>query len=119
MSLGRDRLASASGRPAVWWTAASAGAAGPASRGPGGVFSDVAPWLAILGLLVIVGGVVLLHLRRRLGRDESAPPTGFTLHELREMHARGELTDEEFERARTALLAGVRRSADESPADGV
>ena len=106
----------ASRQPGSRWFASSVLAAGPAS---GTGFSDVAIWLAVLGLLVIVGGVVLLHLRRRMGRDESAPPTGFTLHDLREMHARGELTDEEFQRARTALLAGVRRSADESPADGV
>ncbi len=99
---------------ATRWPAVSTAAAGPAS---GSIFSDVG--LAVLGLLVIVGGVVLLSLRRRLGRDEPSPATGFTLHELREMHARGELTDEEFQRARTALLAGVRRSADESPADGV
>ena len=106
----------ASRQPGSRWSASSVRAAGPAA---GTGFSDVAIWLAVLGLLVIVGGVVLLHLRRRMGRDESAPPTGFTLHDLREMHARGELTDEEFQRARTALLAGVRRSADESPADGV
>jgi len=66
---------------------------------------------------VIVGGVVLLRLRRGIREDSSDPTVGFTLHELRGMHARGELTDEEFARARDALVDGVRRSAERGAAE--
>ncbi len=97
--------------------AGAAGVAGPVAGSSGSpasagrAFSDLVPWLAILGLLVVVGGVVLLRLRRRIREDSRDVRVGFTLHELREMHARGELTDEEFTRARDALVEGVRRSA--------
>jgi hypothetical protein len=98
--------------------AAAATATGrPAGSGSGRAFSDLAPWLGILGLVVIVGGVVLLRLRRRIREDEGTPTVGFTLHDLREMHARGELTDEEFQRARDALVDGVRRAAERAPDD--
>ena len=97
---------------------ALATATAPRGGSPGSsAFSDLAPWLGILGLVAVVSGVVLLRLRRGVRGDDASPKVGFSLHDLREMHARGELTDEEFTRARDALVAGVRRSAERSSSE--
>ena len=79
-----------------------------AQDGQGDPFLEIAPWLAALVVLVIIGAVVITWLRRRLyprDRDASGNRSGFTLHELRELHRNGELSDEEFEHARSAMLA--------------
>ena len=87
-----------------------------AQDGQGDPFLEIAPWLAALIALVVVGAMVITWLRRRLypsDRDRSGSRSGFTLHELRALHRDGELSDEEFENARAAMLAefGVDASA--------
>ncbi len=81
---------------------------GAASR----LFSEVMPWLLLLMGLVIVGGVIIMLARRLLNDTSSSTQPGFTLHELRTLHTKGELTDEEFDRAREAMIA---RLADSGP----
>lgn len=77
------------------------------------------PWIALLFVLLIVGAVVL-HLTRQalLGGDEAeigTGPSGLTLQSLREMHDRGDLTDEEFEAAKKIVsrsaVQGIHPSA--------
>ena len=78
---------------------------GQASKG----LSDVWPWLAALAAFVIVGGIVLSVVRRQMmTKDEDVPGTGFTLHDLRQLHARGDLTDVEFKTAKAALIERIR-----------
>ncbi len=79
---------------------------GAASR----LFSDVMPWLLLFMGLVIVGGVIIMLARRVLNTTSSSTQPGFTLHDLRTLHTKGELTDEEFERAREAMIARVADS---------
>ncbi len=81
---------------------------GAASR----LFPEVMPWLLLFMGLVIVGGVIIMLARRLLNDTSSSVRPGFTLHELRTLHAKGELTDEEFDRAREAMIA---RLADSGP----
>ena len=90
---------------------------GAASR----LFSDVMPWLLLFMGLVIVGGVIIMLARRLLNTSSRTQP-GFTLHDLRTLHTKGELTDEEFERAREAMIArladsGPRETSDTKTAD--
>ncbi|MFK7960128.1 MAG: hypothetical protein AB8G96_06345 [Phycisphaerales bacterium] len=81
-------------------------------RSAGGLFSDVLPWVIGLVVIAVVGGVVIVRVRRALRDPEEAPGgVGFTLHDLRTMHARGEMTDVEFRAARDAMIAGVKDAA--------
>lgn len=93
-----------------------AAATGASSR----ALPELLPWLGGLVLATVVGGVILMRLRRGVRDGESgASGLGFTLHDLREMHARGELSDEEFQRARSAMVDRVRgRPEDDGTPDG-
>jgi hypothetical protein len=84
----------------------------------GELFPSLLPWLLALLGLVIVGGGVLLLVRRWLRSDEADGPAdvGFTLQDLRDMHRVGELSDEEFERAKSAMIEQVQRAAEERAA---
>lgn len=84
------------------------------------------PWLGLLVLLVIAGGVVIFYVRRMLNSNQSIDSPGFTLQSLRELHAAGELTDEEFEKAKAAMIGRVagpketpaeHAKADDQPSD--
>jgi len=65
-------------------------------------------------LLVVIGLVVR---KKFQADDEPAIRTSFTLSDLRQMHQQGQLTDEEFDRAKKALIARSRAAydADDGP----
>ena len=77
---------------------------------PGELASQVLPWLGFLVVVVLVGGVVIWLVRRSMGAASAAVEAGFTLQDLRDLHASGELSDEEFEGARAAMIGRLRRS---------
>lgn len=68
--------------------------------------SEVIPWLILFIGIVLVGGVLIFYVRKWMkgGGFDSSGSAGFTLQELRDMHARGELTDAEFHSARAAMI---------------
>jgi hypothetical protein len=70
------------------------------------------PWLAALLVVVAVGAAVIYVIRRSLGRQDSSRD-GFTLHDLRELHASGALSDEEFAKAKASVIGRV--TAEETP----
>lgn len=76
----------------------------------GTLFRDVAPWLVVIVVLV-VAGVVVIAMLRRLTRDldGGAAGTAFTLQELRDMRDAGQLTADEFDRARAEIIGRFRR----------
>jgi hypothetical protein len=79
----------------------------------GDLFSKVFPWLAVLIGAAIAGAIIIALVRRALRHPGDGDAGGFTLHDLRRMHGAGTLTDEEFARARDAMIAKVRgRSTD-------
>ena len=67
-------------------------------------------WLAVLMVAVVVGGVGIMLLRRKLRDGSSAgeADTGFSLSSLRELRDKGEITREEYERARAKVVAKTR-----------
>jgi len=77
--------------------------------------------LVLIGA-VAIGAFILAALRRRLfGEDPSGAGDGFIpLHDLRAMRQRGELSDEEYERLRAAMLGqwGVAGGAPLPAPDG-
>jgi hypothetical protein len=62
--------------------------------------------LILIGLL-FAGFYAISRLRRWLNEDDDAPSAkiGFTLGDLRELHRRGEMTTEEYEKAKNQMLA--------------
>lgn len=87
--------------------------------GSGGAIADILLWSGLL-----IGAFVLLvaiaaWIKRRLRAPTDADGAPFTLHELRTLHAKGSLSDEEFERAKAALLGSrigkARGSAGDTP----
>ncbi len=78
---------------------------------------DVLPllgWFGVTAAGALVGFYVALAIRRWAQRDE---PTGtFTFQDLRDMRARGEITEHEFQAMRTALLARMEiEDAEDAP----
>jgi len=70
-------------------------------------------WCGVL--LIAAAGLALAAwwLRRQLIADDDAEPLpmGFSLSDLRKMHERGELSDEEFEHAKRRMVAGPQSRA--------
>ena len=61
--------------------------------------------LAVLAIAVVITGIVL---HRRVTSDRSSdhnPSSSFDLHQLRQMHEDGQLTQAEYDRAVAALVA--------------
>ncbi len=80
-----------------------------AATSPGRLFGDLLPWLFLLAGLAVVGGIVILLVRRWLGADGDLPPAqGFTLQQLRELHASGCLDDAEFEKTKAQLIRTLK-----------
>ena len=70
-------------------------------------FARIAPVLGALVLIVVVGAVALL-LIKRWWRRESDAPAGFTLGDLRAMRDAGEISVAEYERAKEQMVRTVR-----------
>jgi len=84
----------------------------PLTLGQSGSMSSMIIWILVLIGVALAGGLVIFALRRRmLSQDEqaSAGPSGLLEH-LRGLHKSGELNDEEFARAREAVLRQVQES---------
>lgn len=77
----------------------------------GQLFVELLPWLIALIVLVIIGGVAMYATRRLMHASQRNSEDGFTLHSLRQLHAEGRLSDEEFAKARDAMIGAVRKDA--------
>ncbi len=69
--------------------------------------STIILWLLVLIILVLAGFYGVVMVRRWAHQDDTGPEAGggFTLSQLRELHRRGKITAEEFEKARSQMLA--------------
>ena len=71
--------------------------------------ASVVGWSLVVIVLVVAGFAAISWLRKWMKEDDvSEGGAGFGIGELRRMHARGELTDEEFERARGKMTASAK-----------
>ena len=68
------------------------------------LFKTVLPWLIVLLGVIIVGGAIIYVARRYVNAASGEASAGFTLHDLREMHRAGEISDEEFARAKSQMI---------------
>ncbi len=77
------------------------------------LFAETLPWIILLLAAIIAGGVIIFLARRYIHSGDDAASGGFTLHALREMHKAGEISDEEFTRAKAQMIG--RLAADKNP----
>jgi len=62
-------------------------------------------WIGVTLVLILVGAGVAVWFRRRYQDEAAGAATeSLSLHELRELHAQGGLSDEEFEALRDAAV---------------
>src|SRR5688572_9542288 len=87
------------------WIAAASG--DKSSR----LLADILPWLLVLVGVVLVGSAVIYVVRRSFKSGVTSSDAGFTLQDLRDLHAAGELTDEQFERAKAMMIGRLRSDA--------
>ncbi len=59
-------------------------------------------------LCIVILFAVATYLRRRIHEADEPSPAGFSLSDLRELHQAGQLSDEEFERARGKMVAAAQ-----------
>ena len=74
----------------------------------GGSFAELLPWLLLLVGIVVAGAVAISFIRRWMKDDGRPRQIGFTLSDLRQMHAEGRLSKEELEKAEQHLIKKVR-----------
>ncbi len=62
-------------------------------------------WAVAMIAFVVIGAVVVMVLRRScVGKDSRGSADPFSLHELRRLRDTGAVSEEEFQRARAAML---------------
>lgn len=67
-------------------------------------------WSGILVAVLLVGFVVIVLVRRMISESGMDQKEIFSLSDLRKLHAAGEMTDEEFEAAKAAVIGALRAS---------
>lgn len=69
----------------------------------------LAMWVSVLIIIAVAGFAVASLVRKRMNdamqETGVGSPTDFTLSDLRRMRAEGQITDEEFERAKGRIVA--------------
>ena len=75
--------------------------------------TDIAVGVFLLTLLLVGGFMAWMHFKKWL-KDEEEPSSeiGFTLGDLRRLHKSGQISDEEFEKARAQMIAATQRAAE-------
>ncbi len=77
--------------------------------------APVLGWSAALIVVVVIAALVLASVRRRALRKGQESATPLTLHDLRTLHARGEVSDEEFESLRAVILRSATAGGGGAP----
>ena len=80
------------------------------STSTGDIGASIFPILGWLLVIVFAGGLCIYFIGRWM-RRETHDPIGFTLGDLREMLASGDITPVEFQSARDAMIAQVKKQA--------
>lgn len=73
----------------------------------------------VLIAVVVAGLVVVSQVKKRLSNDEAdkTQATGFTLSDLRALHRSGQMSDEEFEKAKGLIISAAKRANERDAAN--
>jgi uncharacterized membrane protein len=82
--------------------------------GQSGSISSMLIWIIILIVIVFVGALVIFNLRRRMLLNDENTNMGSSglLDHLYQMHKSGQIDDEEFAKARNAIIHQVQEDMD-------
>lgn len=77
----------------------------------GGDMGQFLVWVGILIIVVVIGTIVLLLIRRKMETQRGEDPGGFTtMEDMRAMVDRGEMSKEEYEQVRKAMIEKIQQS---------
>jgi Short C-terminal domain len=76
-------------------------------------------WLLAILVILIVGMYVAVYVKKRLKEPDEPTGPGFTLSDLRQLHKSGQMSDEEFERAKAKIVVAAKTAALREPAKPV
>lgn len=76
---------------------------------------EIAFRLGVLAALVVAAGVLIVLVRRSVRNEGPGREPAFTLEDLREMRDRGDLTEVEYQAARTAALGQAAGGLSDKP----
>jgi hypothetical protein len=68
--------------------------------------------LGILIGVLLVAMVIVTWVKKRLKEPDEPASAGFTLSDLRQLHKSGQMSDEEFERAKAKVVEAARRATE-------
>jgi 5-bromo-4-chloroindolyl phosphate hydrolysis protein len=71
------------------------------------VYNSLFTGVLILFIAGAVGAIILSFVRKRFASTTTEPAPDFSLSDLRKLHAAGQITDEEFERAKGKMVASA------------
>jgi hypothetical protein len=77
---------------------------------------SIVQYSLILLALIFAGWVTVWQVRRRLTGPDESSGVGFTLSDLRQLHKSGQMSDEEFERAKAKVVEAARRASEREQA---
>jgi len=74
--------------------------------------STIYIWCSVLIAAVLVGLAAVYWVRKRLmDEPDQSASVGLTLNDLRQLRSDGKITEEEYERARARIAAGMKQQA--------
>lgn len=86
----------------------------PLILGQSGSISSMLIWIIVLIVIVLIGGFIIFNLRRRMLLNDDSVSAGSSglLDHLHQMHKSGQIDDEEFAKARNAIIHQVQEDMD-------
>ncbi len=76
-------------------------------------FYELLPAIILLLAFTIVGGVIIFIIRRKLIEPPSTTIT-FTLSDLRKLQDQGDISTEEYDRAKESIIQSVKKTTTDS-----
>ena len=73
---------------------------------------SVMTWSVVLIGLLVAAFIAVAQIKKRMIQDNDLSGSGFSLGDLRALHRQGKMTDEEFEKAKAALVESMKRAAE-------
>ena len=78
--------------------------------------SRVLGWSLAIVAVVVVGLWIISRVKRSMQQTEEPVSTGFTLSDLRQLYKSGQMSNEEFEKAKAKIVEAAKRAAEREEA---